>query len=647
MIGINNISVQYGGESLFNNISFIINDPDRIGLVGKNGAGKSTLLRIIAGLQQPHQGNISKPQGTTTGYLPQEMSTGSDKTVWDETFTAFVEIIDLENNLRQIEKEMSERTDFQTPSYLSLVHRHHELYDRYLLLGGQTLQADTEKVLTGLGFLPQDFQQPMHTFSSGWQMRVEIAKILLRRPDVILFDEPTNHLDIESIQWLEEYLAAYRGAVVLVSHDRAFLDRVTTRTIEITMGKIYDYKTNYSAYVILREERLEQQMARLANQQRQVDQIERFIERFRYKSTKARQVQSRIEMLEKIDMEEPDEIDVSSIYFRFRQAPPSGKIILEVNHAGKNYGEKTVLQHLNFIIARGERIAFVGKNGEGKTTLSKMINGLIPFSGSIRHGHHVNIGYFAQNQSELLDPDKTVFETIDDVATGDDRPQVKNILGSFLFGGDAIDKKVKVLSGGEKARLALARLLLTPANLLVLDEPTNHLDMRSKDILKNALLHYSGTLIIVSHDREFLDDLTNKVFEFRDKGIREYHGGIYDYLHMRKILSLRELEKNNPIRSLKEKEDVSEKKLEYEKRKSAEKEQRKIINRISRCEQEINALEAKIKEMERQLTNPEVSSNILQDRSFYEAYESNKNHLSQLLDEWGNLHEQFEKMRMA
>ncbi|MBQ8045932.1 MAG: ABC-F family ATP-binding cassette domain-containing protein, partial [Bacteroidales bacterium] len=498
MISINNLSVQFTGTNLFDNVTFNINDRDRIGLVGKNGAGKSTLLKIIAGLQQPETGTIIVAKDQTIGYLPQEMIPNSNRTIIDEALTAFEQIDTLEAELQKLTNEIANRTDYDSKEYELLLNRHHDVNEHILMLGGNNRQEQTEKILLGLGFIHTDFARPITEFSGGWQMRVELAKILLKHPDFILLDEPTNHLDIESIQWLENFLSTYTGAVILLSHDRTFLDNITKRTIEITAGKIYDYKANYSEYVVLMEERRSSQMSALTNQQREIAQIQSFIERFRYKATQAKQVQSRIKMLEKMDKVSIDEVSTESIHFQFPPAPHSGKVVVEAEHLCKAYGEKQILNDLNFIIPKGSKTAFVGKNGEGKSTLAKIIIGEIDdYSGMFKLGHQVSIGYFAQNQAALLDGEKTVFDTIDQIAVGDIRPKIRNILGSFLFDEEAIDKKVKVLSGGEKARLALAKLLLTPCNLLILDEPTNHLDMNSKDILKNALLQYTGTLIVV------------------------------------------------------------------------------------------------------------------------------------------------------
>jgi len=638
MISINNLSVQFGGESLFDHVSFIINDKDRIGLVGKNGAGKSTLLKIIKGLQKSDEGDVILPDGYSVGYLPQEMEHQSERTVLAEAMNAFAEIVELEDKISQFEKQIAHRDDYDSDSYHKLIRNHSEALERYHLIGGQSVHVNIEKVLSGLGFEREEFDRPMSTFSSGWQMRVEIAKILLQRHDVILLDEPTNHLDIDSIQWLEEFLESYKGAVVLVSHDRAFLDNVTKRTIEISLGKIYDYKANYSDYVLLREERMESQLATHNNQQRQIRQIERFVERFRSKATKAKQVQSRIKLLEKIDLVEVDMVDESGIRFRFPPAPHSGKIILEGINVSKDYPQKRVLYNLNFSVIKGDRIAFVGKNGEGKSTLSKVINKLVEYTGELKFGHNVVIGYYAQNQSDYLDPEKTVFKTIDDIAIGDIRTRIKGILGGFLFSGDDIEKKVKVLSGGEKSRLSLAKLLLTPANLLILDEPTNHLDMRSKDVLKSALLQYNGTLIIVSHDRDFLQGLTNRVFEFRHGLVREYLGDIYDFLEQRRIQSLKELDATRKVaENQNETAAVSKNKLDWERRKESEKDIRKAKSLISKSESEIERLENEIKAKEAMLGNPDKYQKQIQDGSLYKEYESLKLSLDREMKRWEEL----------
>ena len=546
MISLDNLTVSYGGWTLFDNISFLINPKDRIGLVGRNGAGKTTLLRLIVGQQQPTSGAVTINGECTIGYLPQQMKVADTTTLAEETAKAFDEVLRLEAEIGRITHEIAERTDYESAAYGQLLHRLTEAQDRYHILGGETRDADIEKTLLGLGFRREDFGRATSEFSGGWRMRIELAKLLLRRPSIFLLDEPTNHLDIESIQWLEKYLRNYNGAVLLISHDRAFLDNVTTRTVELSLGRIYDYKVPYSKYVVLRAERRAQQMAAYENQQRMIEKTEEFIEKFRYKPTKSNQVQSRIKQLEKIDRIEVEEEDSAALNIKFPPAPRSGQIVAEIRGAGMSFGAKHVFSGADFVIGKGDKIALVGRNGEGKTTLAKMIVGLLaPTEGSIRIGANVNIGYYAQNQEDLMNGERTVYETLDRVAVGDVRTRLRDILGAFLFRGEEIDKKVKVLSGGERSRLALASLMLEPHNLLVLDEPTNHMDMRSKDILKNAIRKYDGTVVVVSHDREFLDGIVQKVYEFRDGGVREYLGGIYYFLEKRKIESLREVERKS------------------------------------------------------------------------------------------------------
>ncbi|MFW5708174.1 MAG: ABC-F family ATP-binding cassette domain-containing protein [Bacteroidota bacterium] len=644
MFSINNLSVQFNGEYLFEDVSFIINKRDRIGLVGKNGAGKTTMMRLITRQMEPETGTVVIPASGTVGYLPQEMKLRSTKTVIDETFLAFAEANELERRIDKYTREIAEREDYDSDSYHKLAEKLAEANERFALIGGATQQARAEKVLLGLGFEHKDFNRAMSEFSGGWQMRVELAKILLQNPDLLLLDEPTNHLDIESIQWLETFLQDYSGAVLLISHDRAFLDNITRRTIEISKGKIYDYKAPYSQYEILREERLEQEMAMYSNQQREIAQIERFITRFRAKATKARQVQSRVKLLEKMDRVEVDDLDTSAIHFRFNQAPPSGKIVLEAEKIGKKYGEKTVLENLEFSVSRGERIAFVGRNGEGKTTLSRIIIGELEHTGVLKPGHNVQIGYYAQNQTELLDGEKTVFQTLDDVAVGDIRTRIRGILGGFLFQGDDIDKKVKVLSGGEKSRLAIAKLLLSPVNLLVLDEPTNHLDMRSKDILKSALLQFEGTIVLVSHDRDFLQGLTTRIFEFRNRKIKEYLGDVYDFIESRNIQNLSDLEQARKSASAGTSVAESDNKIQWERKKETEREMRKIQNQISQCEDRIHHLETEIKKAEEIISNPAAYPNDFNNDEFYKNYSSLKTELKHMEEKWEELHVRLEEM---
>ncbi len=644
MFSVNNLSVQFNGVYLFEDVSFIINKRDRIGLVGKNGAGKTTMMRIITRQMTPESGRVVIPSSGTVGYLPQEMKLRSTKNVLDETFTAFSEANDLELRIEKYTREVAEREDFESEAYQKIVEKLAEANERYALVGGGTRQARAEKVLLGLGFEHKDFQRPMSEFSGGWQMRVELAKILLKNPDLLLLDEPTNHLDIESIQWFESFLQDYPGAVVLISHDRAFLDNITKRTVEISKGRIYDYKAPYSEYELLREERLERELAMHTNQQREIAQIERFITRFRAKATKAKQVQSRVKLLEKMEKVEVDEMDNSAIYFRFNQAPPSGKVVLEAENVGKKYGEKTVLENIEFSVSRGERLAFVGRNGEGKTTLSRIIVGDLDYSGTMKPGHNVVIGYYAQNQTELLDGEKTVFETLDDVAVGDIRKNIRNILGGFLFQGEEVDKKVKVLSGGEKSRLAIAKLLLSPVNLLVLDEPTNHLDMRSKDILKSALLQFEGTVILVSHDRDFLQGLTNKVFEFKNRRIKEFIGDIYDFIENRNIQQLTDLEQARKTAESHSSTTESDNKKQWERKKDVEREIRKLQNQISRCEEKIGELEVKIEEAEKVISNPSEYAEDFSRDDFYKNYSSLKTELQTREDEWEDLQLKLEEM---
>ncbi len=608
MISLDNLTVSYGGWTLFDNISFLINPKDRIGLVGKNGAGKTTLLRIITGEQQPTSGAVTINGECTIGYLPQTMRVADTTTLVEETAKAFDEVLRLEAEIESLTREIAERTDYESADYEQLLHRLNDAQDRYHILGGETRDADIEKTLLGLGFKREDFGRATSEFSGGWRMRIELAKLLLRRPSIFLLDEPTNHLDIESIQWLEEYLKNYNGAVLLISHDRAFLDNVTNRTVELSLGKITDYKVPYSKYVVLRAERRAQQLAAYENQQRMIEKTEEFIEKFRYKPTKSNQVQSRIKQLERLERLEVEEEDLATLNIKFPPAPRSGQIVAEINEAGMSFGSKHVFSGANFTIEKGDRIAFVGRNGEGKTTLARMLVGqLTPTEGSIRIGANVNIGYYAQNQDDLMDGEFTVYDTLDRVAVGDIRTRLRDILGAFLFRGEDIDKKVKVLSGGERARLAMARMMLEPRNLLVLDEPTNHMDMRSKDILKNAILKYDGTVVVVSHDREFLDGMVDKVYEFRDGGVKEYLGGIYYFLEKRKLESLQEIERRDPSpKSAAAKgpakgaapdeaaKAVSSGKASYEQRK----EQEKLLRKLRR---NVETIEAGLAEIEKQI----------------------------------------------
>ena len=622
-ISINSLSVEFSAKSLFDNISYIINPKDKIALVGKNGAGKSTMLKIIAGLQKPTSGNVAMPRDTTVGYLPQHITVSDTSTVVDEVRSAFSHVDRMRARLDEINNELLTRTDYESDAYQELIEAMTSLTDRLAIEESENFEAEIEKTLIGLGFLRSDFDRPTSEFSGGWRMRIELAKILLARPDVLLLDEPTNHLDIESIQWLENFLITKAKAVVLVSHDRAFIDNVTNRTIEISLGKIYDYSVNYSKYLVLRQERLDQQMRAYQNQQKMIQDTEDFIERFRYKATKSVQVQSRIKQLAKIERIEVDEVDTSHLNLKFPPAPRSGDYPVIADNVGKAYGDHQVFDHATFTIKRGEKVAFVGKNGEGKSTLVKCIMGEIPFTGNLKIGHNVKIGYFAQNQATLLDGEITVFDTIDRVAVGDIRTKIRDILGAFMFGGEASDKKVKVLSGGEKTRLAMIRLLLEPVNLLILDEPTNHLDMKTKDILKQAIKDFNGTVIVVSHDREFLDGLVEKVYEFGGGQVRECLGGIYEFLEKKKLASLAELERNT-IRPVADKAQANaqpkqpaaasntpastssapastepaQRKLSYAEQREHEKLVRKARKKVEEAEAEIARLEKEVADIE-------------------------------------------------
>lgn len=636
MVSVEGLTVEFGGFTLFDDVSFVVNKKDRIALVGKNGAGKSTMLKIFAGLQAPTSGAVSLPKDITVGYLPQQMQLSDLHTVREEAELAFEHIRRMEKDIERLNHELAERTDYESESYHALIEKVTHLSELFQMEGGVNFHAELERTLIGLGFTRDDFERPTSEFSGGWRMRIELAKLLLKRPDVLLLDEPTNHLDIESIQWLENFIATRANAVILVSHDRAFIDNTTFRTIEIELGHIYDYKAKYSDYVELRRERREQQQRAFENQQKKLADTEAFIERFRYKATKAVQVQSRIKQLDKVERIEVDDVDTAMLSLKFPPAPRSGSYPVIVEDLAKRYGKHLVFENATFTINRGDKVAFVGKNGEGKSTLVKCIMGDIDFEGKLQLGHNVKIGYFAQNQAQMLDENKTVFDTIDYVAQGDIRTKIRDILGAFMFGGEASDKKVGVLSGGERSRLAMIRLLLEPVNLLILDEPTNHLDMRSKDVLKDALKEFDGTVILVSHDREFLDGLVDKVYEFGNKKVKEHLGGIYEFLNRKKVDNLRELERsvqpNTTTDSLNE-EKVTDSKLSYE----ARKEQAKVIRRaekaIAECEDEIANKESKISELEVQLATPEGAS----DTSLYAEYGELKKQLSAAMDKWTEL----------
>ncbi len=631
MISLDNLTISYGGWTLFDGISFMINPKDRIGLVGKNGAGKTTLLRVITGEQQPTEGAVTINGECSIGYLPQQMRVADTTTLIAETAKAFDEVLKIEAEIEHLTSEIGSRTDYESEEYANLIHRLNDANDRYHILGGDTRDADIERTLLGLGFKRSDFERPTREFSGGWRMRIELAKLLLKRPSIFLLDEPTNHLDIESIQWLEDYLKNYNGAVLLISHDRAFLDNVTTRTVEISLGKAYDYKVPYSKYVVLRAERRAQQMAAYENQQRLIEKTEEFIEKFRYKPTKSNQVQSRIKQLDRLERIEVDEEDLSRLNIKFPPAPRTGQIVAEVKGVGKAFGEKRIFSGAEFTIERGQKIALVGRNGEGKTTFARMLIGELEQSeGEIKLGANVNIGYYAQNQDDLMDGEFTVFDTLDRVAVGDIRTRLRDILGAFLFRGEDIEKKVKVLSGGERSRLAMARLMLEPYNLLVLDEPTNHMDMRSKDILKDALQKFDGTVVVVSHDREFLDGLVDRIYEFRDGGVREYLGDIWYFLEKRKVESLQDIERHDkPATTPKSAEGATSGKLSYEQKKEQEKLIRKLRKAVESIEEETANVEKQIAEYDARFAAATEYN-----ADDYAKYNALKEQYDHLLHEW-------------
>lgn len=647
MVSVQNLSVEFSAVPLFDNINYVINRKDKIALVGKNGAGKSTMLKIIAGLQKPTSGCVAVQDGITIGYLPQQMVISDSLTVAQEARKAFAHIDQLHNEFEQINNNILSRTDYESAEYQDLIDRMTSLSERIAIEESENGEAEIERTLIGLGFDRSDLNRPTSEFSGGWRMRIELAKILLQRPELLLLDEPTNHLDIESIQWLEQFLISKANAVVLVSHDRAFIDNVTNRTIEISLGKIYDYSVNYSRFVTLRQERIEQQMRAYANQQKQIQETEDFIERFRYKATKSVQVQSRIKQLAKIERIEVDEVDTSHLNLRFPPAPRSGDFPIIAEDVAKAYGNHIVFQNATFTIRRGEKVAFVGKNGEGKSTLVKCIMGEIPFTGNLKIGHNVRIGYFAQNQAQLLDGDITVFDTIDRVAVGDIRTKIRDILGAFMFGGEASDKKVKVLSGGEKTRLAMIRLLLEPVNLLILDEPTNHLDMKTKDILKQAIKDFDGTVIVVSHDREFLDGLVEKVYEFGGGKVKECLGGIYDFLEKKKIENLNELELSRSRTSgvvssssglSSPSENTANSKNDYAAMKEREKILRKARKRVADAENEISKIESEISDLEKRFAAGESAPELF-------STHADLNHkLENAMTEWETASEELEKL---
>lgn len=646
MISANNISVYFGGQELFDNVSFMVNKGDRIGLVGKNGAGKSTLLRILSGEQSPNEGSISTPNESTLGYLRQDLEFEEGRTVKEEAELAFKEIKELEQKINAINLEMSERTDYESDAYMQLITDLNELNERFGLLGGYTIQSDMSQVLLGLGFQLDDFSRQTNEFSGGWRMRLELAKILLSKPDVLLLDEPTNHLDIESIVWLEGWLKSYSGAVVLVSHDRTFLDAVTNRTIDLILGKANDYKASYSKYVELRKDRQEKQIQSKKNQDKEVKQTKMLIEKFRAKKSKAAFAQSLIKKLDKMDFIEVEQDETASMHFKFPPAPHSGKVTLKVNDVAKSYDDLQVLKGINLLLERGEKIAFVGKNGEGKTTLAKVIVDAISYDGDVEYGHQVKMGYYAQNQSELLDEDKTIIEVIEDAADEQSRPRVRDMLGSFLFSGDAAQKKVKVLSGGERARVALCKLLLEPVNLLIMDEPTNHLDMISKDILKKALNKYDGTLIIVSHDRDFLQGLTQKVYEFKDQNIKEHLGDIHDFLNAKKVADFKQFELENKQKATTKKTQDSDNKSNYLERKQADKDIKKTSNKVKSLERSVEALENELKELDTELAKPERYKELSSQAGFFESYQEKQKQLALYMSEWEQNLELLEELKL-
>ena len=646
MISIENLKVEFGVKPLFHDVSFVVNDKDRIALVGKNGAGKSTLLKIIAGLQKPTTGNVAIPTDTTIGYLPQVMNLQDDTTVRQETQKAFADIDKIKAKVDKLNEELASRTDYESDSYMQLVEKFTNEHDRYMMMGAENYEAEIERTLTGLGFLKTDFDRPTSEFSGGWRMRIELAKILLRRPDVLLLDEPTNHLDIESIQWLERFLQQSSKAVMLVSHDRAFINNVTNRTLEITCGQVTDYKVKYNEYVTLRAERREQQIRAYENQQKEIADIKDFIERFRYKPTKAVQVQSRIKQLEKIVPIEIDEVDNSALHLKFPPCLRSGDYPIICDEVEKSYGNHTVFSNVNLTIKRGEKVAFVGKNGEGKSTLVKCIMNEIAYNGTLKIAQNVQIGYFAQNQAQLLDGELTVFDTIDRVARGEVRLRINDILGAFMFGGEASEKKVKVLSGGERSRLAMIRLLLEPVNLLILDEPTNHLDMPSKDVLKEAIRNFDGTAIIVSHDREFLDGLGSKVYEFGGGKVKEHLGGIYDYLQAHNAESIEQVQLSASVNkgtasTAKEEPTTTPAKQSYAEHKEQQKRIRKIERAVDEAEKEIERLEGKLKEMDEKLCQPEHAA----DMALINDYTETKAALDKMVDQWEKLSEELEEAK--
>jgi ATP-binding cassette subfamily F protein 3 len=641
MVSVNNISVEFGGTPLFEQVSFYVGEKERIGLAGKNGAGKTTLLRILCNEQKPTSGDVVVPEDEKVGYLPQEKKVQSKMNVLQEALLAFSNVEEMKKKRDAIQEQLVSRTDYESKSYLKLFEELNTLTDRLTILNEGQLEGLAVKVLKGLGFLESELERQVNTFSLGWQMRIELAKLLLLQPEILLLDEPTNHLDLDAIQWLEDYLKSYKGSVILVSHDRRFLDNLTTRTIEINNKKIYDYKVSYSRYLELRDERVNQQLAEYNNQQKEIREVERFIERFRSKATKAKQVQSRVKHLEKMERVSVDDLDSSGIHFRFPPAPRSGKVVVEGINVSKSYGQKNVLKDIEFQIIKGEKVAFVGRNGEGKTTLSKILTKQLDYDGDIKFGHNVHMGYYAQDQWEMLDPSKTVFETVDDVAVGDIRKRLKSILGAFLFQGEDIDKKISVLSGGEKARLSLAKLLLNPSNLLILDEPTNHLDLLSKDILKTALLEYDGTLILVSHDRDFLNGLTERFYEFRNHKIKEFRGTLQEYLEKKNIENLQELETKDPQR--REEKKASGNQLDWEAKKERDRKQRKLKKELEKIENLIEKLESQLNTVNEKLSKPEEFMEEIKSGTLPKEHGQLQIEIDQYYKRWEKIHQQLEE----